>query len=62
MSGARLRSVGGGHEDLEATGKWGKRYVTWAEFREGEKAHFWHFNTHWPLGEKSNEIGLNISL
>lgn len=47
MSGARLRSVGGGHEDLEATGKWGKRYVTWAEFREGEKAHFWHFNTHW---------------
>ena len=40
-------------EDLKATGKWGKRYVTWAELsEEGSGARFWHFNTHWQLGGK----------
>jgi len=37
-----------GSRDIQATGKWGPRYVTWAQLTHlpsGRK--FWHFNTHW---------------
>lgn len=37
-----------GYRDIEATGKWGKRYVTWAQMTHRPTGHtYWHFNTHW---------------
>merc|ERR1739848_460559 len=33
---------------IHATGKWGPRYVTWAELTHVPSGRtFWHFNTHW---------------
>jgi len=37
-----------GSSDIRATGKWGPRYVTWAELTHLDSGRrFWHFNTHW---------------
>jgi endonuclease/exonuclease/phosphatase family metal-dependent hydrolase len=37
-----------GSQDLQATGKWGARYVTWVQLtHEATGRRFWHFNTHW---------------
>jgi len=37
-----------GSRDIEATGKWGPRYVTWARMTHKQTGWtFWHFNTHW---------------
>jgi len=37
-----------GSRDIGATGKWGPRYVTWAELTHiASGRRFWHFNTHW---------------
>jgi len=37
-----------GFSDLQATGKWGPRYVTWAQLTHKASGRtFWHFNTHW---------------
>jgi len=37
-----------GSQDIQATGKWGPRHVTWAKLIDHASGHtFWHFNTHW---------------
>jgi len=37
-----------GFRDIQATGKWGPRYVTWAELTHRPSGRtFFHFNTHW---------------
>jgi endonuclease/exonuclease/phosphatase family metal-dependent hydrolase len=37
-----------GHQDLQATGKWGPRYATWAQVSHKPTGRsIWHFNTHW---------------
>mmetsp|Transcript_11448 Transcript_11448/g.21639 ORF Transcript_11448/g.21639 Transcript_11448/m.21639 type:complete len:472 (-) Transcript_11448:254-1669(-) len=37
-----------GSRDLQATGKWGPRYVTWVELQHVQSGRsFFHFNTHW---------------
>jgi endonuclease/exonuclease/phosphatase family metal-dependent hydrolase len=37
-----------GSRDIGATGKWGPRYVTWAQLTHRQSGRtFWHFNTHW---------------
>lgn len=37
-----------GSRDLQARGKWGARYVTWAKLRHAPSGRaFFHFNTHW---------------
>jgi len=36
-----------GKQDIQATGKWGPRYVTWAQLIHSSGRTFWHFNTHW---------------
>jgi len=37
-----------GSRDIKATGKWGPRYVTWAELTHLPSGRtFFHFNTHW---------------
>jgi len=37
-----------GSRDIGATGKWGPRYVTWAQLTHMQSGRtFWHFNTHW---------------
>lgn len=37
-----------GAQDIGAAGKWGPRYVTWAELTHKASGRtFWHFNTHW---------------
>lgn len=37
-----------GSRDLQATGKWGPRYVTWVRLTHKQSGRaFWHFNTHW---------------
>ncbi|CAK0859326.1 unnamed protein product [Prorocentrum cordatum] len=37
-----------GHQDLQATGKWGPRYATWAQVtHKATGRSIWHFNTHW---------------
>jgi len=44
----RFRVGRTGARDIQATGKWGPRYVTWAELTDlGSDRTFWHFNTHW---------------
>lgn len=44
----RFRIGRTGARDIQATGKWGPRYVTWAELTHlGSGRTFWHFNTHW---------------
>lgn len=42
-------AVGGtGHRDLQATGRWGPRYATWAQVTHKPTGRsIWHFNTHW---------------
>lgn len=40
--------VQSGSQDIQAAGKWGARYVTWAELTHSPSGRtFWHFNTHW---------------
>jgi len=37
-----------GSRDIGATGKWGPRFVTWAQLTHTASGRsFWHFNTHW---------------
>jgi hypothetical protein len=37
-----------GFRDIQATGKWGKRFVTWVQLTHtGSGLTFWQFNTHW---------------
>eukprot|EP00929_Paragymnodinium_shiwhaense_P095630 TRINITY_DN56863_c0_g1_i1.p1 TRINITY_DN56863_c0_g1~~TRINITY_DN56863_c0_g1_i1.p1 ORF type:complete len:376 (+),score=53.27 TRINITY_DN56863_c0_g1_i1:345-1472(+) len=37
-----------GSRDIQATGKWGPRYVTWAQLTHKQSGRtFWLFNTHW---------------
>merc|ERR1712217_108338 len=36
-----------GKLDIQATGKWGPRYVTWVQLTHTSGRTFWHFNTHW---------------
>merc|ERR1712137_819298 len=36
-----------GTQDIQATGKWGPRYVPWAQLTHSSGRTFWHFNTHW---------------
>jgi len=36
-----------GKQDIQATGKWGPRYVTWVQLTHSSGHTFWHFNTHW---------------
>eukprot|EP00913_Durusdinium_trenchii_P010037 g9418.t1 len=44
----RFRASSSGSRDLEAAGKWGTRYVTWATWADDASGKsFWHFNTHW---------------
>jgi len=41
-----------GSRDLQATGYWGPRYVTWAKLRHSASGRsFWHFNTHWCVSD-----------
>jgi len=49
MVNPSLFTVGeSGWRDIEATGKWGARYVTWAQLTHKPSGHaFWVFNTHW---------------
>jgi len=49
MVNPSLFTVGdSGSRDIEATGKWGARYVTWAQLtHKSSGGMFWHFNTHW---------------
>jgi endonuclease/exonuclease/phosphatase family metal-dependent hydrolase len=49
MVNPSLFSVGeSGSRDLEARGKWGNRYVTWAHVTHKPSGRaFWAFNTHW---------------
>lgn len=43
-----FRVESSGFQDIEATGKWGPRYVTWAQLTHLPTGRsFWHFNTHW---------------
>ncbi|CAK0788232.1 unnamed protein product, partial [Prorocentrum cordatum] len=43
------RDVGAtGYQDLQARGKWGPRYATWARVSHKPTGRsIWHFNTHW---------------
>lgn len=36
-----------GRQDIQATGKWGPRYVTFVQLTHPSGRTFWHFNTHW---------------
>ncbi|CAE7617328.1 unnamed protein product [Symbiodinium natans] len=50
MDSSKLRVVAGtsGSQDLQATGKWGPRHVTWVQLADKATGKsFWHFNTHW---------------
>ncbi|CAE6922422.1 unnamed protein product [Symbiodinium natans] len=50
MDPSQLRVVAGtsGSQDLQATGKWGPRHVTWVQLADRATGRtFWHFNTHW---------------
>jgi endonuclease/exonuclease/phosphatase family metal-dependent hydrolase len=45
-----VSSVAGstGYQDLQARGKWGPRYATWAQVSHKPTGRsIWHFNTHW---------------
>eukprot|EP00435_Cladocopium_sp_Y103_P038544 s138_g10.t1 len=50
----RFRTSDKGSRDLEATGKWGPRYVTWVKLTDQSTGKsFWHFNTHWCVHSDS---------
>ncbi|CAJ1354120.1 unnamed protein product [Effrenium voratum] len=46
-----------GSRDLDATGKWGARYVTWVKLTHISTGKaFWHFNTHWCVHSEGSRI------
>ncbi|CAE7505132.1 unnamed protein product, partial [Symbiodinium pilosum] len=46
-----------GSRDLQATGKWGPRYVTWVELMDEKSGRtFWHFNTHWCVHNGNGRV------
>eukprot|EP00434_Breviolum_minutum_P041993 symbB.v1.2.037363.t1/scaffold5497.1/size26436/3 len=53
----RFRASNAGSRDLEATGKWGPRYVTWVKLTDASTGKFfWHFNTHWCVHSEGNRV------
>lgn len=53
----RFRILSTGSRDLEATGHWGTRYMTWAKLEDTRsQRHFWHFNTHWCVASNSSHV------
>eukprot|EP00933_Yihiella_yeosuensis_P060784 TRINITY_DN63578_c0_g1_i1.p1 TRINITY_DN63578_c0_g1~~TRINITY_DN63578_c0_g1_i1.p1 ORF type:complete len:624 (+),score=80.61 TRINITY_DN63578_c0_g1_i1:91-1962(+) len=52
MDSDEFRVLSTGSQDIKATGKWGPRYVTWAQLSHKSTGQsFWHFNTHWCVHE-----------
>lgn len=55
-----------GSRDLQATGYWGPRFVTWVKLRHSSSGRsFWHFNTHWCVqncGADKRAVGANNML
>lgn len=46
-----------GSRDLDATGKWGPRYVTWVQLTNTSGGRpFWHFNTHWCVHSEGDRV------
>jgi len=46
-----------GSEDIQATGKWGPRYVTWAELIHLPSGRtMFHFNTHWCVHNGNGHV------
>ncbi|CAE7198310.1 unnamed protein product [Symbiodinium natans] len=46
-----------GSRDIQATGKWGPRYVTWVELTDPQSGRtFWHFNTHWCVHNGNGRV------
>mmetsp|Transcript_30345 Transcript_30345/g.56893 ORF Transcript_30345/g.56893 Transcript_30345/m.56893 type:complete len:376 (+) Transcript_30345:51-1178(+) len=46
-----------GSRDLQATGKWGARYVTWVQLTHQQSGRtFWHFNTHWCVASGNGRV------
>eukprot|EP00435_Cladocopium_sp_Y103_P011829 s1932_g3.t1 len=53
----KFRVLSAGSRDLEATGRWGKRYMTWARLEDPQNQHrFWHFNTHWCVHSNASHV------
>ncbi|CAL1143941.1 unnamed protein product [Cladocopium goreaui] len=52
----RFRASNKGSRDLEATGKWGPRYVTWVKLTDESGKSFWHFNTHWCVHSEGKRV------
>ena len=53
----RFTTSNSGSKDLDATGKWGARYVTWAKLTdESTGSSFWHFNTHWCVHSEGSRV------
>lgn len=52
----KFRILMAGSRDLEATGKWGTRYMTWAKLEDRNERRFWHFNTHWCVHSNASHV------
>jgi len=52
-----FRKGDSGSRDIQATGKWGPRYVTWVELIDPKSGRtFWHFNTHWCVHNGNGRV------
>ncbi|CAE7470540.1 unnamed protein product [Symbiodinium necroappetens] len=52
-----FRKGDSGSRDIQATGKWGPRYVTWVELIDPKSDRtFWHFNTHWCVHNGNGRV------
>lgn len=57
VKSGKFRILSAGSRDLEATGKWGTRYMTWARLEDPRtQQRFWHFNTHWCVHSNSSHV------